>query len=102
MTGNTPGTVNCSSVADPSSVVEMIRRPATSHSTLARTVAASVSPRSSRVDTTRYPPVRLLIRAKIGMYIAMTMPPTMPPSKAIINGSSRVRRPATATSTSSS
>jgi hypothetical protein len=44
----------------------------------------------------------LLIRSKIGMYIAMTMPPTTPPRKAIITGSSSVSRPATATSTSSS
>jgi hypothetical protein len=29
----------------------------------------------------------LLMRSKIGMYIAMTMPPTMPPRSAIISGS---------------
>ena len=39
---------------------------------------------------------------KIGMYIEMTMPPTMMPRMAIITGSSRVIRPATAVSTSSS
>ena len=47
-------------------------------------------------------PVILLIRSKIGRYIAMTMPPTMPPRNAIMIGSSSVNRPATATSTSSS
>ena len=46
--------------------------------------------------------VSLLIRSKIGMYIAMTMPPTAPPRNAIITGSSSVSRPSTATSTSSS
>ena len=44
----------------------------------------------------------LLIRSKIGRYIAMTMPPTAPPRNAIMIGSSSVSRPATAVSTSSS
>ena len=44
----------------------------------------------------------LLIRSKIGRYIAMTMPPTTPPRNAIMIGSSSVSRPATAVSTSSS
>ncbi len=42
------------------------------------------------------------IRSKIGMYIAMTIPPTTTPRKAIITGSISVRSPATAVSTSSS
>ena len=42
------------------------------------------------------------ISLKIGMYIEMTMPPTMTPRMAIITGSSSVIRPATAVSTSSS
>ena len=46
--------------------------------------------------------VSLLIRSKIGRYIAMTMPPTTTPSRAIMIGSSSVSRPATAVSTSSS
>ena len=46
--------------------------------------------------------VSLLIKSKIGRYIAITMPPTTTPSSAIITGSSSVNRPATATSTSSS
>src|SRR5688572_16965882 len=46
--------------------------------------------------------VSLLMRSKIGMYIAMTMPPTAPPRNAIINGSISVSNPSTATSTSSS
>ena len=46
--------------------------------------------------------VSLLIRSKIGRYIAMTMPPTTPPRNAIMIGSRSVRRPATAVSTSSS
>ena len=47
-------------------------------------------------------PASLLIRPKMGMYIAITIPPTTPPRKAIITGSSRVSMPATAVSTSSS
>jgi hypothetical protein len=35
----------------------------------------------------------LLIRSKIGMYIAMTMPPTTPPRNAIMTGSSSVSMP---------
>src|SRR2546427_286530 len=46
--------------------------------------------------------VSLLMRSKIGRYISMTMPPTMPPRNAIMIGSSSVRSPATAASTSSS
>jgi len=42
------------------------------------------------------------IMLKIGMYIAMTMPPTITPRMAIMIGSISVRRPATAVSTSSS
>jgi hypothetical protein len=42
------------------------------------------------------------IKSKIGMYIAMTMPPTTTPRIAIMIGSSNVSRPATAVSTSSS
>jgi hypothetical protein len=42
------------------------------------------------------------IKSKIGMYIAMTMPPTTTPRIAIMIGSSSVSRPATAVSTSSS
>ena len=48
------------------------------------------------------PYASLLIRSKIGRYIAMTMPPTTPPRNAIMIGSSSVSRPATAVSTSSS
>ena len=51
---------------------------------------------------TQVHPVILLIKSKIGMYIAMTMPPTTPPRSAIMIGSSSVSSPATATSTSSS
>ena len=46
--------------------------------------------------------VSLLIKSKIGRYIAMTMPPTMTPRNAIITGSISVSSPATAVSTSSS
>ncbi len=42
------------------------------------------------------------IKSKIGMYIAMTIPPTTVPRIAIMIGSSRVNSPATAVSTSSS
>src|SRR5207244_1171166 len=52
--------------------------------------------REPRPEIHRHP-VSLLIRPKIGRYIAMTMPPTMPPRNAIISGSSSVSRPATAT-----
>ena len=46
-------------------------------------------------------PASLLIRPKIGMYIAITIPPTTPPRKTIITGSSRVScRPRPSTSSS--
>jgi hypothetical protein len=47
-------------------------------------------------------PASLLMRPKMGMYMAMTMPPTTPPRNAIMTGSSSVSMPATAASTSSS
>lgn len=43
-----------------------------------------------------------LARLKMGMYMATTMKPMMPPSTAIMTGSMRLVRPATALSTSSS
>src|SRR5687768_10943901 len=58
-------------------------------------------PEEARAQLHGYP-VSLLIRSKMGMYIAITIPPTTPPSTAIMTGSSSVSRPATATSTSSS
>ena len=44
----------------------------------------------------------VLIMLKIGRYIAMIMPPTMPPSTTIMIGSIAARRFSTAASTSSS
>jgi hypothetical protein len=48
------------------------------------------------------PYVSFEIKSKIGMYIAMTIPPTVTPRTAIMIGSSSVSSPATAVSTSSS
>ena len=75
-------------------------RPPISHSSLRRSVCHCSALPARRSLLTSY--VSLLIRSKIGRYIAMTMPPTMTPSTAIITGSISVSRPATAVSTSSS
>ena len=92
LTGNDPGAASCTATADPMRIVLITTLTEMSHATLRRNPGL--------VASTIY--VSLLIRSKIGMYIAITMPPTTPPSTAIMIGSSRVRRPATAVSTSSS
>ena len=89
-TANEPGAVTCATVADPSRIVLITTRTRISQATLRR----------SSVSNMAY--VNLLIKSKIGMYIAMTMPPTTTPRTAIMIGSSSVSRPATAVSTSSS
>ncbi len=104
LTGNAPGVASWTSVAVPRMIVEITTRPAT-NGVHAR--PQGHAPRAAVVHVLRqvhwsYAPVSLLIRLKIGMYIAMTMPPTTPPSTAIMIGSSSVSSPATATSTSSS
>ena len=90
-TGNDPGSVIWKNVADPSST----RADDDSD-------GDEPSERSRRKSISSASGVSLLIMSKIGMYIAMTMPPTTTPRKAIMIGSSSVSRPATAVSTSSS
>ena len=68
----------------------------------ASVTTSALIPRSFRGHSVKPCYVSLLMRSKIGRYIAMTMPPTMMPRNAIMIGSSSVSSPATAVSTSSS
>ena len=77
-------------------------------------IAARGLPPSGRVPRTIVSPgarprglldpsqLSLLMRSKSGRYMLMTMPPTVTPRNRIMTGSMRVRRLATAWSTSSS
>ena len=65
--------------------------------------AAPRAPRGARAGRARARrQLSLLIMSNSGMYMEMTMPPTVVPRKKIMTGSMRVRRLATAWSTSSS
>ena len=93
---NDPGAVIYVTIADPSRIVPMIARMAISHAIFRRSPDSIMR----TLDSPRH--VSLLIKSKIGRYIAMTMPPTTMPRIAIMIGSSSVSSPATAVSTSSS
>jgi hypothetical protein len=101
-TGRAPGELLWISVAEPSSSVTTAARAASSQSSFRRNGDCTAGITSRALDPVIALYASLLIRSKIGMYIAMTIPPTTTPRKAIMTGSISVRSPATAASTSSS
>src|SRR5438876_1387742 len=96
LTGNDPGAVICANVAPPSRTVLMTARMAISHRSLRRrsvvgsgtvvdVIDVGKGAAATAASVMRY--ASLLIMSKIGMYIAMTMPPTTTPRNAIMIGS---------------